>query len=78
MNLSLVLNLGLEYICGSINALVESDTVYIQKAQIWFIGSNIRIKRLKCCKWLQQTCCFPIKNSIRRGQIPQPWENRKS
>ena len=29
MNLSLVLNLGLEYICGSINALVESDKVYI-------------------------------------------------
>ena len=29
MNLSLVLNLGLEYICGSINALVESDKVYV-------------------------------------------------
>ena len=29
MNLSLVLNLGLEDICGSINALVESDKVYI-------------------------------------------------
>ena len=30
MNLSLVLNLGLEYICGSINPLVESDKVYIE------------------------------------------------
>ena len=30
MNLSLVLNLGLDYICGCINALVESDKVYIE------------------------------------------------
>ena len=29
MNLSLVLSLGLEYICGSMNAFVESDKVYI-------------------------------------------------
>ena len=28
MNLSLVLNLGLGYIYGSMNALVESDNVY--------------------------------------------------
>ena len=32
MNLSLVLNFGLEYICGSMNALVESDKVYILKS----------------------------------------------
>ena len=76
MNLSFLLNLGLEYICGSINALVESDKVYIWRAQILFIGSNSRIKRLKYCKWLQQTCCFPIKNSIRDGQILEPWENQ--
>ena len=30
MNLTLVLNLGLEYIYGSINALVESDKVSIE------------------------------------------------
>ena len=30
MNLSLVLNLGLEYICASINPLVESDKVYTE------------------------------------------------
>ena len=76
MNLSLVLNLGLEYICRSINALVVSDKVYKQRAQIWFIGRNTNIKRLKCCNCLQQTCCFPIKISIRDGQIPQPWENQ--
>ena len=49
MNLNLVLNLGLEYICGSMNALVESDKVYIQRTQIWFIGRNTSIKRIKCC-----------------------------
>ena len=31
MNLCLVLNLGLEYICRSINALVESDKVCIRE-----------------------------------------------
>ena len=76
MNLSLVLNLGLEYICGSINDLVESDKVYVWRSQIWFISRHTSIKTLKCCNWLQQTYCFPIKNSIRDGQIPQPWENQ--
>ena len=33
-DLSLVLNLRLEYICGSMNAIVESDKVYIQRAEI--------------------------------------------
>ena len=51
----------MEYICGSINALVESDKVYIQRAQIWFIGSNTRIKRLKCCNWLQKNMLFSDK-----------------
>ena len=34
------------------------------------------VKRLKCCNWLQKTCCFLIKNSIRDDQISQPWENQ--
>ena len=43
----MVLNLGMEYICGSINVLVDSDKVYIERAQIWFIDRNTSIKRLK-------------------------------
>ena len=73
MNLSLVLNLGLEYICGSMNALVESDKVYIYRAQIWFNGRDTSTKRLKCCNWKQQTCVLDT-NSIRDTQIPQPWK----
>ena len=49
MNLSLVLNLELEYISGNMNVLVESDKVYIQGAQIWFTGRNTSIKRVKSC-----------------------------